>query len=132
MATTEEDRIAREVINRAYRIHSELGPGLLESAYRTVLVYLLIKQGFAVESEVSIPVKFDGMQHGAGYRADVIVNGVVLIELKSVDELGKIHFKQVITYLKLSGLRLGLLINFNCEHLKGNIRRVVNGLPEEQ
>lgn len=130
MGRVPEDVLAKDVIDCAYRIHNELGPGLLESAYRTVLVYLLTKLGHRVETEVSIPITFDGINHGAGYRADLIVNGILLVELKSVEELSKLHYKQVITYLKLAKLRLGLLFNFNCEHLKGNIRRVVNGLPE--
>jgi GxxExxY protein len=128
MSEPPEEKIASDVLDFAYRVHTELGPGLLESAYQKVLVYLLVKQGYEVETEVPIPVHFDGIDHGTGYRADIVVNGKVLIELKSVEELSRLHFKQVITYLKLANLRLGLLINFNAEHLKGNIRRVVNGL----
>lgn len=75
-------------------------------------------------------MNFDGIKHGVGYKADIVVNGILLIELKSVEELTKLHFKQVITYLKLSSIRLGLLINFNCERIKENIRRVANGLPQ--
>lgn len=130
MARAPEDSIATDVVDCAYRIHKELGPGPLESAYQTVLVYLLIQKGYKVETEVPIAVSFDGIKHGVGYKADIVVNGILQIELKSVEELTKLHFKQVITYLKLSSIRLGLLINFNCERIKENIRRVANGLPQ--
>ena len=125
-----EDRIAADVVETAYRIHSELGPGLLESAYQRVLVYLLQKRGYSVETEVSVPVVFDGLRIATGFRADLIVDGLVIIELKSVKQIERVHLKQLLTYVRLANKRLGLLINFGAAELKDQIRRVVCGLPE--
>ncbi len=112
------------------KIHQSLGPGLLESVYQRVLAYELRKAGLAVETEVPIPVEWDGHIIDESFRADLIVNGKVLIELKSIENLQPVHKKQTLTYLKLANLRLGLLINFGSHLLKDGIHRIVNDFPE--
>jgi GxxExxY protein len=125
-----ENRIATCVINSALEIHKEVGPGLLESVYEVLLADALSESGFTVERQKAIPIHFRGKTFEEGFRADLVVGGAVLVELKSVESLARVHKKQVLTYLKLSRLKLGLLINFNGELLKGNIERLVNGLEE--
>lgn len=126
----EENEIAKAVVQAAFEIHTELGPGLLESVYEVLLWDLLKRRGFAVERQRSIPIVFRGMRFDEGFRADLIVNEKVLVEMKSVEALANLHKKQVLTYLRLTGLRLGLLINFNCALIKDGIKRVANGLPD--
>jgi GxxExxY protein len=109
------------------RVHSELGPGLLESTYTACLQHELKKAGFRAESQVGLPVYYDGVKLELGYRIDLLVENVVIVELKSVDGISPVHQAQIISYLKLSGRFLGLLINFNVVHLKDGIRRFVNG-----
>jgi len=123
-----EDEIAKVVVNAAFEIHKELGPGLLESVYEVVLADALSRLG--VHRQRPIPIHFRGKHFDEGFRADLIVGGLVLVELKSAETLARVHKKQVLTYLKLSGLKLGLLINFGGELLKGNIERLVVGLDE--
>lgn len=113
------------IIGCVYKVHSELGPGLLESTYELCLEYELVKAGFMVEKQKSLPVLYDGIKLDAGYRIDLLVNDQVLLELKSVDELAPIHRAQVMTYLKLSGLKLGLLLNFNVQDMKKGIIRII-------
>ena len=125
-----ENEIAKAVVNAAYELHKELGPGLLESVYEVLLADALRQQGFEVARQHPISICFRGKRFEEGFRADLIVNGRVLLELKSVEGLDRVHKKQVLTYLKLTGLKLGLLINFGGGHLKGNIERLVNGLEE--
>ena len=117
-----------QIIGCAYKIHSRLGPGLLESTYEVCMEYELIKNGFEVKKQVALPVIYDEVKLDAGYRIDLIVNNSVIIEIKSVESLTDVHLAQVLTYLKLSDCKLGLLINFNVSKLKDGIRRVVNNL----
>ncbi len=114
-----------KIIGCVYNVHSELGPGLLESTYEICLEYELLKLGLTVERQKPLPVSYDGIQLDAGYRIDLLVNGLVIIELKSVEELAPIHKSQVMTYLKLSGLKLALLLNFNVQDMKKGIVRII-------
>ena len=125
-----ENEIAMAIVDAAYQIHRALGPGLLESAYEAILVHELGKRGFAVSVQVSVPVVYESVRLDAGFRADLIVEDLVIVELKSLEKIVPVHKKQLMTYLKLSGKRLGLLINFGEELIKDGITRVVNGLPE--
>ena len=125
-----ENEIAKAVVNAAYALHKELGPGLLESVYEVLLADALRQLGFEVVRQQPIPICFRGKRFDEGFRADLIVGGLVLVELKSIEALSRVHKKQVLTYLRLTGLKLGLLINFGDDHLKGNIERLVNGLEE--
>jgi GxxExxY protein len=109
------------------RVHSELGPGLLESTYQVCLQHELKKAGFRSETQVGLPVFYDGVHLDLGYRIDLLVEDLVVVELKSIDAIAPIHQAQLLSYLKLSGKSLGLLINFNEVHLKDRIRRFVNG-----
>ncbi len=112
------------------KVHSSLGPGLLESTYEVCLEHELRKTGIAVERQVALPVRYDGVQIDCGYRTDLLVERKIIIELKAVDKLAPIHEAQLLTYLKLAGLNLGLMINFNVLHLREGIKRIVNNLPE--
>ena len=116
------------MVHAALDLHKDLGPGLLESVYEVLLADALRQLGFEVARQHPISICFRGKRFDEGFRADLIVGGLVLVELKSVEALGRVHKKQVLTYLKLTGLKLGLLINFGGDHLKGNIERLVNGL----
>jgi GxxExxY protein len=109
------------------QVHSELGPGLLESTYTACLQYELKQAGFRSETQVGLPVVYRGVKLDLGYRMDLLVEDVVIVELKSVDAIAPVHLAQIISYLKLSGRSLGLLINFNVAHLKDGIKRFVNG-----
>jgi len=124
------DRVTHEIIGAAIAVHEALGPGLLESAYQACLVHELAQRGLSVEAEKPLPVRYREVTLDCGYRLDLVVNHEVVVELKAVDRLGPIHDAQLLSYLRLSGLRLGLLINFNVPLLKDGIRRLVNGLPE--
>ena len=119
------NEVSGAIVDHALKIHQALGPGLLESVYQRILSYELRKSKFEVESEVSIPVRWDGHEIADGFRADLIVNRMVLVELKSVETVSKIHQKQVLTYLKL-----GLLVNFGAPLLKDGIYRIVNGFQD--
>lgn len=125
----DENSIAKLVVEAAYKIHKKLGPGLLESVYLAVLAYELRKLGLQVLTEVGLPVTYEDVTLDIGFRADLIINNLVIIEIKSVVQLAVAHRKQLLTYLKLSGKRLGLLINFGAPLIKDNIVRIVNGLP---
>ena len=124
------DEIARVVVECALELHRELGPGLLESVYEVLMADALRAKGLSVERQKPIPICFRGKRFDEGFRADLLVEALVLVELKSVEALARVHRKQVLTYLRLAGLQLGLLINFGGELLKGNIERLVNGLEE--
>ncbi|MGH9821227.1 MAG: GxxExxY protein [Pyrinomonadaceae bacterium] len=123
-----ENELSREIVDAAFKIHTTLGPGLLESVYEAILAHELEKRGLKIVRQRAIPVVYDTVKLDLGFRADIIVNGKVIIEIKSVDALAPVHAKQVRTYLRLTDLRLGLLINFNVDLIKDGIRRVVNDL----
>ena len=124
--TIRDNDLSGIVIGSAIRVHSALGPGLLESAYQAALTYELRSQGWEVQSQVILPVKYDGKQIDNGYRIDLLIEKRLIIEIKSVDQIAPIHQAQVLTYLRLSGLKLALLINFNSLLLKDGIRRFIN------
>ena len=126
------NEISGAIIDSSIKIHKALGPGLLESVYQRILIYELRKAGLEVQKEVPIPVTWDGNSIDESFRADLIVNTQVLVELKSIERLEPVHSKQVLTYLKLSKLPLGLLINFGAPYLKEGINRIVNNLPERK
>lgn len=125
-----ENRIASQVMEIAFQIHRELGPGLLESVYEVVLFRQMIEIGLEVERQVPVPILFQGLSFDEGFRADLIVGKRVVVELKSVECLRPVHTKQLLTYLRLTECRLGLLINFGENLLKDGFKRVVNGLEE--
>ena len=129
MNEVEENKIASEVLDAAFRIHTQLGPGLLESVYEAVLAHELKKAGFQAIAQSSLPIRYEETVFEVGFRADLVVNGLVIVEIKSVEKLAPVHGKQLLTYLRLTGLRLGLLINFGEEHLKNGIKRIANSLP---
>ena len=126
-----ENAIAKEIVDAAFRIHTTLGPGLLESVYQTVLAYELSRRGLRSVSQQSIPVVYDGIRIDTGFRADLVVEEKVIVEIKSVELLAPVHKKQLLTYLRLSDKRLGLLINFHVALIKDGITRIVNGLEED-
>ena len=121
----EIEETAKTVINAAYRVHTELGAGLLESVYETCLAHELGKDGLLVETQLPLPVVYDNIKLDRGFRLDILVNKHLIVEIKAVDLLTGAHRAQLLTYLKLTNLRLGLLINFNVDHLKNGIRRVI-------
>ena len=123
-----ENEIARIIVNTAYDIHVNLGPGLLESVYAQIMCYELEKQKIQVEREKAIPVYWDEIKMPVGFRADLIVGGKVIVELKSVEQIAPVHPKQLLTYLRITNLKLGLLINFNEKLIKNGITRIVNNL----
>lgn len=122
--------ISGVIVDTALRIHKELGPGLLESVYEVVLADELTRKGLQARRQVPIPIRFEGHTFDEGFRADLLVEEAVVVELKSIDQLARVHKKQVLTYLKLGHKKPGLLINFGGEFLKGNIERLVNGLSD--
>lgn len=121
-----ENEITSTIIAAAIKIHRDLGPGLLESVYETVLAHELSKRGLAAEQQRAIPIVYENLNFPDPFRADLLVAGRVLVELKSVEAIQPVHFKQLLTYLRLSGLKIGLLINFNVPLLKDGIKRVAN------
>ena len=121
------NRITEGIIGAAMKIHSKLGPGLLEKAYTACLAYELRKAGFDVHVEVELPVIYESVRIDLGYRADLIVNDLVIVELKCVDRIIPVHEAQLISYLRLSGKNVGLLINFHVRHLRDGIKRFVEG-----
>jgi GxxExxY protein len=125
-----ENEVATIIVDAALKVHRILGPGLLESVYEAALTLELRKRGLTVDVQKEIPAFYEGAELGIGFRADLIVNGLVLVELKSVEALKDVFKKTTLTYLRLTGLRLGLLLNFNEVLLKNGIKRIVNGLPE--
>ena len=126
-----ENDIAKIVVDASYHIHMRLGPGLLESVYARILEYELTKRGLRVRREVPIPFRYDDIEFDEGFRADLIVEDKVLVELKSVENTAPVHKKQVLTYLKLTEMKLGLLINFGAPLIKDGIFRLANGLTEK-
>jgi GxxExxY protein len=125
-----ENAISKVIVDAAFKIHSKLGPGLLESVYETILAYELRKRGFRVERQVPVPITWEDIQFEEGYRLDLMIEDKVLVEVKSVEAVVPVHKKQLLTYLRLMDKRLGLVINFNEELIRNGISRVVNGLDE--
>lgn len=126
ISKTEYERIARHIVNAAFEVHNELGPGLLESVYEVCLVEELRNRGLSVESQVKIPVVFKGKTLGKEFIIDLLVEKIIIIELKAVENLLPVHEVQLVTYLKLADKKLGFLINFNVSHIKIGIHRKVN------
>ncbi len=126
-----ENEIAKEVVDAAYKVHTTLGPGLLESVYEIVLAHELKRRGLAAARQVPVPIKYDSIVFDEGFRADIIVEGKVILELKSIERVAPVHKKQLLTYLRLADKRLGLLINFGEELIKTGISRIVNGLADD-
>jgi GxxExxY protein len=124
----DENQISKIVVDCSYRIHKTLGPGLLESVYLEILSYELKKSGLKTEKEVGISVHYEDIKFDLGFRADLIVENLVIVELKAVENILPVHKKQLMTYLRLTGMKLGMLINFNVNLIKNGIERVVNGL----
>lgn len=122
-----ENEIATEILDAAFKIHRAIGPGLLESAYKECLFYELKKTTLYVQKEVALPLIYEEVKLECGYRADLLVENSVLVELKSVEALTDLHLAQTLTYLRLANCKLGLLINFNSQYLKDGIKRVING-----
>lgn len=123
-----EDVLAKRVLDEAFRLHTELGPGLLESVYEQVLAVRLGKAGLRVEAQKSISIVVDDLTIPEAFRADLVIEGKLIVELKSVEEMKPVFAKQLLTYLRLSGLKLGLLLNFGAPSLKNGIERVANNL----
>jgi GxxExxY protein len=123
-----ENEISHLIVGGALKVHTALGPGLLESAYEACLQYELIKTGLRVEAQKPLPLVYESVKLECGYRIDLMVESKVIIEVKSVEAVAEIHFAQVLTYLRLSGLRLALLMNFDVLHMKDGIRRIANKL----
>lgn len=123
-----ENEIGAVVVNSAVRLHIALGPGLLETVYEVILTHQLQKAGLKVERQVPIPIKFQGIHFSEGFRADIIVENSVILELKSVENVTKAHKKQVLTYLRLTDMKLGYLLNFGAATMKEGISRIINGV----
>jgi GxxExxY protein len=121
------NQITHAIIGAAMKVHSALGPGLLESAYEACLIHELRKAGFKVEQQVELPVNYDGVRIDLGYRIDLVVNDCVIVELKCVEKIAPVHEAQLISYMRLSKKNVGLLINFHVRHLKDGIKRFVEG-----
>jgi GxxExxY protein len=125
-----ENEVAKVIVDCAYKVHTVLGPGLLESVYEAALAYELGKRGLQVERQKPLPVVYENIRLEEGFRADLVVSDLLIVELKSVEEVAPVHTKQLLTYLRLADKRLGLLINFGAARIKNGISRIVNGLPE--
>ena len=123
-----ENEISQIIVDTAFQIHKRLGPGLLETVYEVILAHALQRRGLNVDRQVPVPIVFDGIKFNEGFRADLIVEDKVIIELKSVEKVIPVHKKQLLTYLRLTDKKLGLLINFGSELIRDGISRVVNGL----
>ncbi|HKV91373.1 MAG TPA: GxxExxY protein [Candidatus Angelobacter sp.] len=124
----DENELGRIILDAAFKVHTEVGPGLLENAYEACLAYELRNKGLTVLTQVPLPLVYREVRLDVGYRLDILVEDLVVVEIKAVDALAAIHQAQLISYLKLSGKKLGMLINFNCVHLRHGIKRVVNNL----
>ncbi len=123
-----ENDISYDIRGAAFKIHKALGPGLLESVYEAALSYELSEMGYDVKTQVGVPMFYNDIKFDIGFRLDILVNDLVIIEIKSVETIADVHYKQLLTYLKLTDKKLGILINFNSSNLKKSIRRVVNNL----
>jgi GxxExxY protein len=122
-----ENEIAQQILDAAFVVHTKLGPGLLESVYEVVMQFELKKRGLTAERQKPMPILYDNIRFNEAFRSDIVVNGKVITELKSVEALLPVHAKQLLTQLRLSGFKLGLLINFGEAHLKNGIKRIING-----
>ncbi|MEO6693830.1 MAG: GxxExxY protein [Ignavibacteria bacterium] len=122
----EINQLTEQILKCAFKVHTKLGPGLLESAYETCLQYELIQSGIKTEKQKALPIVYEEVKLDAGYRVDLLVESRVIIEIKATEGLSDIHFAQVLTYLKLSGCKIGLLLNFNVMSLKNGIKRIAN------
>lgn len=125
------NEISSIIVDAAYKIHTTLGPGLLESVYEAVLERELIRRGLKVRRQVPVPIRYEDMTFDEGFRADLIVEDCIVLELKSVEQLAPVHSKQTLTYCRLLDYRLGLLINFGAPLIKDGIKRIINGTIEE-
>ncbi len=125
-----ENDIAKQIVDVAFTIHTTYGPGLLESVYEAIMAYELQQRGLRVTRQQAIPLVHESIRMDVGFRADLVIEGKVVVEIKSVEAIAPVHKKQLLTYLRLADKRLGLLINFNVELIKNGISRVVNGLAE--
>lgn len=123
-----ENELSKLIVDLCFRIHKQYGPGLFEHVYEEVFCYEWLKNGIPFKRQYAIPLVHESIKLEAGFRADVIIEDKVLIELKSIDALAEVHYKQVQTYLKLTGIKLGLLVNFNVPLIKNGIHRIVNNL----
>jgi GxxExxY protein len=123
-----ENELSKIIVDIAYKVHTKLGPGLLESVYEEILYFELTKLGLKVDRQKAIPVIWDELKMELGFRADLIIENKVIIEIKSVELIAPVHPKQLLTYLKITGIKLGLLINFNEALIKNGITRIVNNL----
>ena len=126
-----ENEIAALVVDAAYRLHTGLGPGIFEIVYEVSLAHELRKGGYSVERQVPVPITWDGIRFDEGFRADLVIDHCVIVEVKSIAALDPVHSKQVLTYLRLTDKRLGLLINFGDHLIKHGIKRIANGMPDE-
>jgi GxxExxY protein len=126
------ESLATAAVDCAFHIHRKVGPGLFESVYESVLTKKLSERGFAVEKQKAIPAQIEGIAFGEAFRADLVVNGKLLIEIKSVEKFAPIHVKQTLTYLRLMNLPLGLLINFGCDQFKDGVKRIMNNHTENK
>jgi len=122
-----ENDIGKIIVNTAIAVHKQLGPGLLETVYEVILAHELERQGLHAERQIPIPIEYHGTKFNEGFRADILVNNKVIIELKSVESVNKAHKKQVLSYLRLTGLKLGYLLNFGEALMKDGISRIING-----
>ena len=126
-----ENEIGRIVVDTSLAVHRELGPGLLESVYEVILAQALMERGLTAARQVPVPIEYSGLHFDEAFRADIIVDGKVILEIKSVESLRDVHKKQLLTYLRLTGMKLGFLLNFGEALIKNGIVRIVNGLPED-
>lgn len=122
-----ENEIGTIVVDSAVKLHKSLGPGLLETVYEAILIQQLQKAGLTTQRQVLVPITFEGVSYDEGFRADIIIGGKVILELKSTEMVHPVHKKQLLTYLKLTGLKLGYLLNFGEELMKNGITRIING-----
>lgn len=125
-----ENEISKALVDAALKVHKALGPGLLESVYEVVLAHELRSRGLKVQRQLSIPIRYENIHFDEGFRADLVVEQKVIVEIKSIERTSRVHKKQVLTYLRLADMRLGLLINFGSELIRDGITRLVNGLEE--
>jgi GxxExxY protein len=130
MTKEQYNRLTQTIIGAAVEVHKELGPGLLESSYEACLAYELIKRGLKVERQKELPLRYKQVMLDCGYRLDLLVEQCVVVEVKATEQMSPLHEAQVLSYLRLSGCKVGLLINFNSTTLMGGIRRLVHGFPE--
>ncbi len=127
-----ENETAKQILDAAFLVQTKLGPGLLESVYEVILAYELKKRGLTAQRQKAMPIMYDDIRFDEAFRSDIVVNGKVIAELKSVEALLPVHAKQVLTQLRLSALKLGLLSNFGEAHLKNGIKRIINGRLDEE